>query len=168
MAKIIAKIILSVGGGLLLLVILGWLSQKSAKPAETVSSAGGGELVAENSAFDFGEVSMARGVVNTTFAVRNQGGKPIKITRVYTSCICTEASLVLKNKEILGPFGMPGHGFIPRLNVVLESGESATVMVTFDPAAHGPTGIGRVSRSVYLENDAGAPLTLNFTAKVVP
>lgn len=82
--------------------------------------------------------------------------------------MCTEASLVLPGKKPMGPFGMPGHGFIPTLSAVLGSGEKARVEVTFDPAAHGPAGIGNVSRTIYLENDSGAPLALSFAAKVKP
>ncbi len=163
-----SKIILGIGSGLLLLGLLGWFSAGRGESAAVVSSLGGGELVAENGSFDFGEVRMAKGVVNTTFAVQNSGSKPVRITKVYTSCMCTQASLALPGGKLLGPFGMPGHGLIPALNATLESGEEATVEVTFDPAAHGPAGIGNISRIVYLENDGGAPLTLNFTAKVVP
>lgn len=164
-----SRTILSIGGGLLLLAVLGWFSAATGgKPAAVSDSLGGGKLVAENGGFDFGEVSMARGTVNTVFAVRNSGLKPVKITKVYTSCMCTEASLTLPGKKQFGPFGMPGHGFIPKLDAVLQSGESAEVRITFDPAAHGPAGIGKVVRTVYLENDSGAPFTLNFTAKIIP
>lgn len=111
---------------------------------------------------------MAKGTVTTTFTIENLGLRPIKITKVYTSCMCTQASLALPGGNSLGPFGMPGHGFIPVLDAVLGSREEAKVEVVFDPAAHGPAGIGNVSRMVYLENDSGAPLTLSFTAKVIP
>lgn len=58
------KIILSIGGGLILLGLLGWFSAaRKGEPAAVVNSLGGEELIAESSSFDFGEVSMAKGVV---------------------------------------------------------------------------------------------------------
>lgn len=162
------KAVASISGELLLLAVLGWFSVGRERPATVSGPSSTSALVAENGSFDFGEVEMKRGVVSTTFVIRNSGDKPLEITKVYTSCMCTEASLILPGRQPLGPFGMPGHGFIPTLNAVLGVGEEAQVKAFFDPAAHGPAGIGRVSRTIYLENNAGAPLTLNFTANVVP
>ncbi|KKT83316.1 MAG: hypothetical protein UW81_C0021G0020, partial [Candidatus Giovannonibacteria bacterium GW2011_GWC2_44_9] len=40
--------------------------------------------------------------------------------------------------------------------------------VVFDPAAHGPAGVGRIERAVYLENSASEALQLKFSATVTP
>ena len=63
---------------------------------------------------------------------------------------------------------MPGHGFVPSADVVLNPGETAEVEVISDPAAHGPSGIGRIERSVYLEGDAGSLVELRIRATVTP
>jgi len=81
--------------------------------------------------------------------------------------MCTTASLI-KNNKAFGPYGMQGHGFIPKINEVMNPGEEATVDVVFDPAAHGPAGVGRIERIATIENNAGKPLELGFTATVTP
>ena len=63
---------------------------------------------------------------------------------------------------------MPGHGPAARLEERLAPGESAQVEVVFDPAAHGPAGIGQTDRVVTIENGAGAVLELRFSALVTP
>lgn len=67
-----------------------------------------------------------------------------------------------------GPFGMPGHGAIPTINEALEPGTEATIEVVFDPAAHGPAGVGKVNRVVTVETASGEALQLSFQATVTP
>jgi hypothetical protein len=89
------------------------------------------------------------------------------IRKIYTSCMCTEARLLLGG-EVYGPFGMQGHGSIPVINKIVAPNEEAKVEVTFDPAAHGPAGIGKIDRTVFIENGGGVPVELHFTAFVKP
>ena len=65
--------------------------------------------------------------------------------------MCTEATLVTSTGK-RGPFGMPGHAPIPAISERLAPGEMAEVDVVFDPAAHGPAGIGRIERNVTVQN----------------
>ncbi len=124
-------------------------------------------LSASENSFDFGTVSMAAGLVKRDFLVKNAADKEIIISKIYTSCMCTEAVLKM-NGESFGPFGMPGHGAMPKLNKKIGAGEEAVVEVIFDPAAHGPAGIGMIERVVYLESSSGLPLELKIKANVVP
>lgn len=124
-------------------------------------------LTASEMMYDFGSISMRNGKVNRVFSVQNNSSEPVKITKMYTSCMCTEATLISRGEK-MGPLGMPGHGFVPNLNQVLEPNETAEVEVIFDPAAHGPAGIGTIERAVYLEQEGRAPLTLEIKALVTP
>lgn len=117
-------------------------------------------------AFDFGTISMAAGKVNHSFRVKNSGADAAVINKIYTSCMCTSASLIVGDLK-LGPFGMAGHAFIPKINRALAPGEEASLEVVFDPAAHGPAGVGTIQRVVYLETSAGRQ-TLEITANVTP
>jgi len=63
---------------------------------------------------------------------------------------------------------MPGHIAVPRINKSLNPGEEAIVEVVFDPTAHGPAGVGTIQRVVTIENNAGEPLELQFSAVVTP
>lgn len=101
------------------------------------------------------------------FQVKNTGEEPVTIGQMYTSCMCTSATLMMNGKEF-GPYGMPGHGFVPKVNKSIEPGEEAAVEVVFDPAAHGPAGIGKIQRSVIIENNAGDPFEFQISANVTP
>lgn len=137
----------------------------SAQPATSASAAT--VLTVTPANYDFGSVSMAAGPVRRQFTVSNGGSSPVTMTKLSTSCMCTKASLLVGGRQV-GPFGMPGHGAIPRIQEVLPAGGSATLEVTFDPAAHGPAGVGRVDRQVTLETNSGAPLKVAIAATVTP
>ena len=81
--------------------------------------------------------------------------------------MCTTATLKIGGRQ-KGPYGMLGHGFIPKINETLNSGEEALVEVVFDPAAHGPAGVGPIQRAIAIENNAGEPVELLFAAIVTP
>lgn len=155
-------------GIIFFLIAFAWIGWKNL-PQNKVSNfpASQGILVAQEKSFDFGEISMAKGIVTHSFTIQNEGKEPVNIGRIYTSCMCTTASLI-KKEETFGPYGMLGHGYIPKINTKMEPGEVATVQVFFDPAAHGPAGIGRIQRSITIENDGVNPLVLEIFALVTP
>jgi len=135
-----------------------------------VSKAGIGlELLsAEESFFDFGSISMSKGRVAKKFIVKNDSDDEVTVRKVYTSCMCTTAYLEVGNKR-RGPFGMPGHGgALTTTYQKIASGEAAEVEVVFDPAAHGPAGVGKISRVVTIETEEGVPVELSFEANVTP
>jgi hypothetical protein len=133
----------------------------AAAPAET------GPLASPEPLYDFGTISMSAGKVSHRYPIRNTGNSAITIRKIYTSCMCTEATLVTAQGR-QGPFGMPGHGVIPGIYETIPPGGSALVDVRFDPAAHGPAGIGPTDRVVTIRSDEAPPLTLRFTAMVKP
>ena len=81
--------------------------------------------------------------------------------------MCTSATVVAADRRI-GPFGMAGHGRMPAIRETIAPGALAQVEVVFDPAAHGPAGVGRTERAITIETDRGAPLQLGLTAMVRP
>jgi len=131
------------------------------------SSASAGTLTALSTKFNFGSVSMAAGKVTHSYRLRNSGTEPVIIRKMYTSCMCTTAALVKAGRKS-DAFGMPGHSPIPTINAPMNPGEEAMIEVVFDPAAHGPAGIGPIERVVTIENSAGRPLELAFAANVRP
>lgn len=157
-------------GALASLAILGgiiWLAKPDATTNQEASASGDGKLAAEESSFDFGSISMAKGNVSRNFKIKNTGAGTATINKIYTSCMCTVATLEVR-REKWGPFGMPGHGLVPNLKIKLAPGEEAGVEAVFDPAAHGPAGVGQIERAVIIESDSGEPLELRFTALVTP
>jgi len=138
----------------------------SINPTQSVS--GETLLSADELTLDFGTISMAKGDVSHQFKIKNPRAAPITITKMYTSCMCTSATLYKDEDKIAGPFGMAGHGFIPKISKTLGTGEEATVLVIFDPKAHGPAGIGPIEREIYIETESGAPLVLQIKVNVTP
>lgn len=134
----------------------------------SVSATSNGALtVEETNNYDFGTISIAAGTVSHIFKIKNTSEKAVTINKMYTSCMCTTATLLLSGKEF-GPVGMLGHGAIPKIDQTINPREEGKVEVIFDPAAHGPAGVGRIQRAVTIENSTGRPVELLFTAIVTP
>lgn len=137
-------------------------NQQQAVNAPTAS-----KLSAAETFFDFGTISMAKGEVSKSFAVKNPTADTVIAKKLYTSCMCTKASLIQGDVRV-GPFGMPSHGGIAPISVEISPGAEVAVEAVFDPAAHGPAGVGPISREVFLETNDGGKLTLSFKANVIP
>lgn len=156
---------------LVTILVLGglvWIARPDAQGTSSTQTKSSGVLVVEEANnYDFGTISMAAGKVKHTFKVKNTSNESVVVSKVYTSCMCTSATLVIGDKQF-GPFGMPGHVVIPRIDQTVNPNEEVTVEVIFDPAAHGPAGVGRIQRTVTLENNAGQPVELLFAAVVTP
>jgi len=126
-----------------------------------------GFLTAEETAFDFGIVPMYGGKVKHSFKLKNDGQGSVKISKIYTSCMCTEATLI-SGKSTAGPFGMPGHGGLATFaNQEIKAGERATLEVEVDPAAHGPQGTGPAKKVVYIETDDSQKIQLMMDINVI-
>lgn len=125
-------------------------------------------LSAVESSFDFGVLSMKDGDVFHAFEVKNEGVESVKIEKVYTSCMCTTVSITDSHGKKYGQFGMQGHGSPSKTSIKVDPGESVIIEAVFDPAAHGPSGVGLAQRSIYIEtNSSMSPkLELRFTATV--
>ncbi|MBI2466205.1 MAG: DUF1573 domain-containing protein [Candidatus Sungbacteria bacterium] len=124
-------------------------------------------LTAPENQYDFGSISMANGNVSKIFTVSNSSPEPVTLEKIYTSCMCTQANLILSGQKF-GPYGMPGHGLVPKVNRTLNAGETAEIEVVFDPNAHGPAGVGPIERIIFVEQKGRQPLELNIKAMVTP
>lgn len=86
--------------------------------------------------YDFGDVSVRKGTVVALLTVKNVGKNDLIIDYMETSCMCTEASLVVDGKE--GPkFGMRMHGTNP-VNwwKSIPPGGTAKLKVYYNPKVH--------------------------------
>ena len=109
--------------------------------------------------YDFGDIDIFGGKVTTTYTLKNEGSEDVTITSAETSCMCTEG-------EIEGfTFGM--HGSEVK-SVVIPAGDTEEVKATFDPLAHGPDGVGKITRELLLKtNSSETPeVRLKFSANV--
>ncbi len=158
--------------GLAAVVIAGlvWFSNNSKIEAPTAAIDGkfGGVLTFDGSQYDFGTVSMAKGKVSKEFTLENKSQGDVNIGEVFTSCMCTEAELKVGDKTA-GPFGRQGHGLASSANLIVKPGEEMIVKAIFDPAAHGPAGVGPIERQIAIYTSADKdPIVLDFKAVVTP
>lgn len=135
--------ILILGGGITFLVI------KS--PAQSLPSNQGGspkiEIIPQE--YDLGNVSIKDGLIKKTFEIKNIGSGDLKISDIWTSCHCTTAILKVGSKES-PKFDMEHSSFWSQN---ISPGQTAYLEVIFDPAFHGPLGIGSAVRIVYLSTN---------------
>ncbi len=153
-------------GSALIIGVLAWVASPRNGVAKKQRT-GPTILVANPASYEFGTISMKNGNVQQSFTITNSGKESVELTKLFTSCMCTVASLHAGGNNY-GPFGMQGHGYIPPISATLAPNESATVDVTFDPTAHGPAGVGYIERTIFVENSAGDPLEIPFTVTVTP
>lgn len=162
------KTTISIIVGILVLGGLIWIARPDGKNTESTKAEVNGKLIVEETSnYDFGTISMAAGNVTKVFKIKNASTDTVTISKIYTSCMCTTATLT-KGDQRFGPYGMPGHGAIPRIDQIVNPSEEATVEVVFDPGAHGPAGVGRIQRAITIETNAGQPIELQFAAFVTP
>lgn len=115
---------------------------------------------------DLGSVSYGGGIVSKSFEVTNTSDKTIKLRKITTSCMCTTAKFAANGKETKF-YGMEMNGDLnPLIDVDLPAGSSGAVVYNFDPAAHGPQGMGSFQRTVTLFFDSGYK-EFNFRGEVV-
>lgn len=162
------KTIIGIVIAVLVLGGLVWIARPDSKNTSSTQASSNGTLtVEEANNYDFGTISMAAGQVTHQFKIKNTSKEAVVINKIYTSCMCTTALLMTGDKQF-GPYGMPGHGAIPKIGQTVNPNEEAIIEVVFDPAAHGPAGVGRIQRTITIENNAGQPVELLFAAMVTP
>lgn len=122
-------------------------------------------LTADETFYNFGTVSMAKGNVARVFKLKNDTGKDLSVVSVSTSCMCTKANIIKSDGSRLGPFGM---GNPARINEVVPAGGILEVEAVFNPGAHGPAGVGPIDRFVFLTDENGGTLQYEFKAVVTP
>lgn len=143
---------------------------QASKPDQLQSQSDIGEksaLVASEILYDFKTISMKDGLVNHIFEITNPTSSDINVKTLTTSCMCTKAYIEdVKGEK--GPFGMPAMGSVPPANEIIKAGETVDIKVVYDPNAHGPAGVGKIDRLIYLKEPDGKALTLEIKAIVTP
>lgn len=145
-------------GAILLLVAFSFTSKGEIENATSESVASAISVTGDR--YDFGEIDIFGGKVQTTYTLKNEGSDDVTITGAQTSCMCTEG-------EIAGySFGMHGSNV---KEVTIPAGEEEVVTAIFDPLAHGPNGTGKITRELMLKtNSTESPtVRLMFSGEVV-
>lgn len=141
------------------------ISIKDKKSAEIPTTPVSGiEVTPDN--YNLGDVPIKGGIVTREYEIKNTSGRDMELKKIVTSCMCTTASVKVGDKET-NFFGMEMSGDgNPLVKVKVKNGDTAKVTVRFDPAAHGPEGVGAFDRIVSLYFDSGIK-ELTFKGVVV-
>ncbi len=137
-------------------------------PALTARTSSSSDLAANQYSYNFGTISMKDGVVHRDFTITNTSSSTVTLAGVDTSCMCTTAYVVHADGSKEGPFGMDGMGYRYDASDTLAPGATTTVRVVYDPAAHGPAGVGHIDRTIDLHEANGSTLQLEIAADVTP
>lgn len=147
-------------GSILAAVLLVWgvyaTSDKGTTNIGQVSAA----VQPTKDSFDFGDIDIFGGKVETTYTLQNTGTEDVAVISAQTSCMCTEG-------KIDGlTFGMHGQsGGV----VIIPAGESKVLTAIFDPLAHGPEGTGPITRELILKTNSTATpeVIVRFSGNVI-
>lgn len=112
---------------------------------------------------DWGEIGINDGKVNKSFPITNTGEGTLQLYEVITSCMCTTAQLKLGDKTTRK------YGMHENSNDIFEipPGETAELIVEYDPLFHGPSGVGAISRIVSLKTNSPSQSFLEFNLKAL-
>lgn len=113
--------------------------------------------------FDWGQIPYSGGNVSKTFTIKNTGTDTLQLTNAKTSCTCTKAQIVIDGKS--SPY-FSMHSTSGWMGEV-KAGSQAQLTVIFDPAFHGPTGVGVIERLVSVETNDASNSNLEFSLKGV-
>ncbi len=153
----VATVVILVGG-------VFFLTKSTATPQVSTSTNANAYTI-EPTSYDFGRIPFKGGNVKKAFRIKNKGSETLKLFNVKTSCHCTVANVTVNGKESQN-FGMSG---VSSWVGEVAPGEETKLTAIFDPAYHGPQGVGPITRFVSLEtNDKGnAKITFTLTGVVV-
>ncbi len=136
-------------------------------PQVKVSSLAKADVLTPTS-FDWGNIDYSGPKVTKAFSIKNIGSDVLQLYNIHTSCHCTKAYVTI-NGEVSPEFGMDMGGDVSSYIGKVNPGQKADITVVFDPAYHGPEGVGPINRYVNVDtNDKGQPhLTFTLTGVVI-
>lgn len=150
-----------------LIILIGgvYLVSKTTQSPQVVLSQNAKAYTQDPTSFDWGNIPINGGVVTKTFTIKNTGTDVLSLTNIKTSCHCTKAHITIEGRQS-PDFGMDG---ISSWVGEVAPAKEAKLTVIFDPAFHGPQGMGPLNRFVSVEtNDRGnQKLTFTLTGTVV-
>lgn len=157
------KLIITIS--ILTLTILGlgvWLLTKPTPGSQLGTAiASGGKAEVPVASFDWGTIDYSGGDVTAEFTINNSGAGPLSLSEVSTSCMCTTAQIIISDPK------SPFFGMHTKSSWVgqIPAGGQATLKVVFDPAFHGPSGVGPVTRQVVMKTSDPQNPKLEFNLK---
>lgn len=122
----------------------------SSVPDSKLAAVNSDQISISPETYDIGKVIMKDGNITREYEIKNDADNPLRIKKISTSCMCTKAKIEVGDKKSRN-YGMEMQGDAnPIINFDIPAKTTAKLVVTFDPAAHGIEGVGKIERSVYI------------------
>ncbi len=87
--------------------------------------------------YDFGDVSVAKGVVSTTMTVTNEGKTDLVLYNIETSCMCTTGQLIVNGRgSPLFGMNMGDDKHPTGWSDTIAPGQSAELRIYYNPTMH--------------------------------
>ncbi len=129
----------------------------------TITMSANTKVSVDQKTHNWGKIPYSGGNINKTFTIKNIGTDTVKLNNIKTSCTCTKARITIDGKD--SPY-FSMHAASSWVGEI-PSGKEATLTVIYDPAFHGPSGVGPIERLISVEtNDKNNP-KLEFSLKGV-
>ena len=157
--------LLIIGTTVLLLVggifVLGKQSAGSVELSKNAAAA----FSTDHDRYEWGNIAYGGGKASHRFSIRNDGTADLSVANLKTSCMCTTVQFKSESGESPA-FAMHQKS---QWQGVLAPGDVADIEVIFDPAFHGPQGVGPMERAVSFDtNDPKKPyVEFTLTGKVI-
>lgn len=149
---------------LTLLILGGGIYVLSATSAPVkINNSQNARVLVDQKTFDWGNIPYSGGNATKAFSIKNTGTDTLQLTGVKTSCTCTKAQISIDGKT--SPY-FSMHASSSWVGEVAP-GKEAQLTVIFDPAFHGPTGVGPMERLISLQTNDSQNPTLEFSLKGV-
>lgn len=115
-------------------------------------------LSIDKKTYDWGTIDYDGGIVSKSFNIKNTSNSVLKIYGVKTSCMCTTAQL--KTSEL----SSRKYGMHEKISDIFEvkPGKTAQLLIEFDPAFHGPSGVGPITRTITMSTNDSKNSTVTF------
>lgn len=139
-----------------------WLISKPTAGSQLGTSiSAGGKAEVGSTNFDWGTIDYGGGDVTAEFTINNSGTGPLSLSEVSTSCMCTTAQVIINENK------SPFFGMHQKSSWIgkIPAGGQAVLKVIFDPAFHGPQGVGPIERQVVMTTTDPQNPKLEFNLK---
>ncbi len=153
------KLIVAVLAATVVIMAGGVLVLNSSSSPQITASQNAKAYVSDPTSHDWGNVDYGGGVVKKSFTIRNSGTDALRLYNIRTSCHCTRAYVTIGGRDSPN-FGMDS---VSSWTGEVASGKEAKITAVYDPAFHGPSGIGPFTRFVSVETNDKANPKLTFT-----
>lgn len=154
--KIIIGIVLTT-----ILILVGgiFILSGEGSTSATIISSKNAKATIDQKNYDWGQINMQGGNISKTFTIKSTGTETLKLSNIKTSCHCTKAQI--KIGSITSPsFGM---NTVSSWTGEIPPGQEAQLEVIFDPAYHGPQGVGPINRLVAVETNDKSNSRIEFS-----